>query len=447
MLGAAVGGQLDGASAGSVSAVGSGAEEITLRLLYQLIVILLATRLFTWAVRRLGQTDVSGEILAGLLLGPSLLGALFPDFVHDLFPASTGPVFTGLAQVGLIFLMFQIGLEFEFARHLGGSHRSIGLIGLIALVVPFGMGYLSAPWFHARLSEPAPLFGFQLFFAVAMSITAIPVLGRIFMELRLAHTRTAALTIGAAAIGDVSGWIILGAISLLVRGTFSWGWAIPRVAGLVVYLALVFFVVRTPLRRIVADHLARHGSMQLTFAPYIVILLFVSAAITSNLGVFAIIGGFVIGVALHDDRQFVEEWKRRVSPIVWVFFLPIFFAYTGLRTDIAAIQGWPGLVTLLAVLAVAFVGKLGSAYAIARLVGEGQRSALTIGVCMNTRGMMELIVLNIGKDLGLPPTDVFSMLVIMALVSTFIATPLIRWLMKGQESLVTPRAEPAAARG
>jgi Kef-type K+ transport system membrane component KefB len=178
-----------------------------------------------------------------------------------------------------------------------------------------------------------------------------------------------------------------------------------------------------------------------------VILLFVSAAITSNLGVFAIIGGFVIGVALHDDRRFVEEWKRRVSPIVWVFFLPIFFAYTGLRTDIGAIRGWSGLLTLALVLAVAFVSKFGGAYAIARLVGEPHRSALTIGVCMNTRGLMELIVLNIGKDLGLLPTDAFSMLVIMALVSTFIATPLIRWLMKGQESLATPLGEPAAARG
>jgi len=447
VFGATVGAEIEGASAGSVSAVGSGAEEITLRLLYQLIVILLATRLVTWVVRRLGQTDVSGEILAGVLLGPSLLGALFPGFMHELFPPSTGPIFTGLAQVGLIFLMFQIGLEFEFTRHLGGQHRSIVLIGLTALAVPFAMGYASAPWFLGRLSEPVPLFGFQLFFAVAMSITAIPVLGRIFMELSLAHTRTAALTIGAAAIGDVSGWMILGAISLLVRGTFSWGWVLPRLGGLAVYLAVVFFVLRKPLRRIVADHLARHGGMRLDFAPYLVILLFVSAAITSNLGVFAIIGGFVIGGALHDDRRFVEEWKRRVSPIVWVFFLPIFFAYTGLRTDIAAIQGWPGLATLLAVLAVAFVSKLASAYAIARLVGEGPRSALTIGVCMNTRGMMELIVLNIGKDLGLLPTDVFSMLVIMALVSTFIATPLIRWLMKGQESLATPPGAPAAVRG
>ena len=157
--------------------------------------------------------------------------------------------------------------------------------------------------------------------------------------------------------------------------------------------------------------------------------------------------GFVIGVAVHDDRRFVEEWKARVWPIVWVFFLPIFFAYTGLRTDIGAIQGWTGLVTLLLILAVAFISKLGGGYAAARLVGEGQRSALTIGVCMNTRGMMELIAINIGKDLGLLPTDVFSMLVIMALASTFIATPLIRRLMKGQESRATVPGEPAAARG
>src|SRR6267142_2394438 len=154
-------------SDGQGTAVGGGAEEITLRLLYQLITILVATRVVTWLVCRLGQTDVSGEILAGLLLGPSLLGALFPSFMHELFPVSTGAIFAGLAQIGLIFLMFQIGLEFEFQRHLGGHHRSIVLISLVGLAVPFGMGYLSAPLFHARLSEPVSLFGFQLFFAVA----------------------------------------------------------------------------------------------------------------------------------------------------------------------------------------------------------------------------------------------------------------------------------------
>ena len=195
------------------SAVGAHAEEITLRLLYQLIAILVATRLVTWAVRRLGQTDVSGEILAGVLLGPSLLGALFPGAMHWLFPAFTGTIFTGLAQVGLVFLMFQIGLEFEFNRHLAGNRRVIVAISLVGVAVPFLLGYMSAPWFHARLSEPVALLGFQLFFAVAMSITAIPVLGRILLELGLSHTRTAALVIGAAAIDDVAGWMILGAVS------------------------------------------------------------------------------------------------------------------------------------------------------------------------------------------------------------------------------------------
>ena len=170
---------------GQESAVGAGAEEITLRLLYQLLAILVATRVVTWIVRRLGQTDVSGEMLAGLLLGPSLLEAVFPGFMHWLFHPSTSTIFTGLAQVGLVFLMFQIGLEFEFNRHLGGDRRPIVVISLLGIAVPFVMGYLTAPWFHARLSEHVSLFGFQLFFAVAMSITAIPILGRIFMELGL----------------------------------------------------------------------------------------------------------------------------------------------------------------------------------------------------------------------------------------------------------------------
>jgi Kef-type K+ transport system membrane component KefB len=317
------------------------------------------------------------------------------------------------------------------------------LISFLGIALPFAMGYVTAPWFHARLSEPVPLFGFQLFFAVAMSITAIPILGRIFMELGLSHTRTAALTIGAAAIDDVSGWMILGTIALLVKGEFSWGWIVPRVLGLLVYVTVVFLVLRKPLQRLVARHLMQHGGLRQTAVPYVVLLLFVSAAITSSLGIFAIIGGFVIGVALHDDRRFVEEWKRRVSPIVWAFFLPIFFAYTGLRTDVGTIRGWEGATMLLLILAVAFVSKFGGAYVAARLTGESHRSALTIGVCMNTRALMELIVLNIGKDLGLLPTDIFSMLVIMALVSTFMATPLIRWLMQGQQSHATPLGEPS----
>ncbi|MDB4965509.1 MAG: sodium:proton antiporter, partial [Myxococcales bacterium] len=190
------------------SAVGAGAEQIVLRLLYQLFVILVATRVVVAIVRRLGQTDVSGEILAGLILGPSALGALFPEFMHRLFHPSTSTIFVGLSQMGLVLLMFQIGLEFEFRTTLSASKRSIVVISLAGLLAPFALGFATAPWFHAQLTDGTPqLVGFRLFFAVAMSITAIPILGRIFMELGLAHTRTAALTIGAAAIDDVTGWL------------------------------------------------------------------------------------------------------------------------------------------------------------------------------------------------------------------------------------------------
>ncbi len=435
-------------ASGAPSAVGAAAENIVLSLLYQLLIILAMTRVVTWLVKYAGQTDVSGEILAGLLLGPSFLqsnlfGPRIQAFVHQLFSPSTAIVFTALAQLGLILLMFQIGLEFEFLTHLGNDQKPIFVISILGIVLPFAMGYWTAPWFHARLGAPdLPLFGFRLFFAVAMSITAIPILGRIFMELGLSHTRTAALTIGSSAVDDVSGWLILGTISLLVEGSFSWGWALWRLAGLAAYLAVVFLIVRPILKRAVATHLRRHGGMSLTLVPYVLLLLFASAVITSNLGVFAIVGGFVIGVALHDDRRFVEEWKRRVGPIVQALFLPIFFAYTGLRTDIGTIAGWAGLFMLSLVLLIAFGSKFGGAYLASRLVGENNRSALTIGVCMNTRALMELIVLNIGKDLGLLPTNIFSMLVIMAIVSTFLATPLIRVLMKGQERLGPSLGEP-----
>jgi Kef-type K+ transport system membrane component KefB len=419
-----------------VSAVGAGAEEIVLRLLYQLIVILAATRVVVALARRLGQTDVSGEILAGLLLGPSALGALAPELMHRLFHPSTSTIFVGLAQMGLVLLMFQIGLEFEFRATLGASKRAVVVISLAGLVAPFALGFAVAPWFHATLPAPSPpVASFRLFFAVAMSITAIPILGRIFMELGLSHTRTAALTIGAAAIDDVVGWLLLGVVSLVVKGALSATWMGERVGALALYLGALFFVARPLARRAVARHLAAHeGRLQPGAIGLILIGLFVSAAITSNLGVFAIIGGFAVGVMLHDDRAFVAEWKRQVAPTVNTLLLPVFFTYTGLRTDIGTLSSGRELGLCALVCLCAFVGKFGGAYAGARFVGESRRSALTIATCMNTRALMELVALNIGYDLGVLPRSMFTKLVLMAILSTFMATPLIRWLMRAERS-------------
>jgi Kef-type K+ transport system membrane component KefB len=425
---------LDAAASAASSAVGSGAEQLVLHLLYQLIAILVATRIVVAVARRLGQTDVSGEILAGLVLGPSCLGALAPSLMKQLFHPSTSTIFVGLAQMGLVLLMFQIGLEFEFRATLSASKRGIVVISLLGLAAPFALGLLTAPWFHATLGPNAPaLLGFRLFFAVAMSITAIPILGRIFMELGLSHTRTAALTIGAAAIDDVIGWMLLGTVSLIVEGAFSAHWILARAAGVALYLVLVFGLLRPFGRRVVARQLAAHdGRLTSGAIAVLLIVLFCSAAITSNLGVFAIIGGFVIGVALHDDRAFVAEWKRQMAPAVNTLLLPIFFAYTGLRTDVGSLSSAREVWICLLVCLVAFAGKFGGAYLGARLVGETRRSALTVATCMNTRALMELIALNVGYDLGVLPRSMFTKLVLMAIVSTFMATPLIRWLMRAE---------------
>lgn len=434
------------ADAAGSSPVGAQAEETILHLLYQFIAIFITTRIVVAGIKYVGQTDVSGEILAGILLGPSFLGALAPDLMRELFHPSTATIFVGLAQVGLIFLMFQIGQEFEFRANLGSNKRSVIAISLAGIVVPFLLGYFVADWFWHALPEPRPSeLGFRLFFAISMSITAIPILGRIFMELGLSHTRTAALTISAAAIDDVMGWLLLGAIALILKEEFTITWAASRLILLAIYIAFMLFLVRPYLKRFVAQQMNHHGNLRSFAIAILLIVLFASSAITSNLGVFAIIGGFVVGVILHDDRRFVAAWKHQVAPTVNVFFLPIFFAYTGLRTDIGTFTTSTEWISCALVCLIAFVGKFGGAYAAARFTGETHRSALTIGACMNTRALMELVVLNIGYDLGVLPRVMFTQLVIMAIVSTFMATPLIRWLMRDEQDLSALHSDGAKA--
>lgn len=410
------------------------AEKIVLSLLYQLIAILAVTRIVVWASKRfLAQTDVSGEILAGLVLGPSVLGALYPEQVKALFDSSTAPTFTALAQLGLVFLMFEVGLSFEFGRAFGQNKKGMALISALGIVIPFTLGFLTAGWFWERLPETGDSFrGFQLFFAVAMSITAIPILGRIFIELNLSHTRIAALVLSAAAIDDVCGWILLGVVGALVQSQFAPDALILRIVLLAAYLGVMFFVAGPLLKRGLAKSRESTGLLSSSAIAIVAIALFASAVATSKIGVFAIIGGFALGVALHDDKHFSSEWSFRVTSFVRAVLLPVFFTYTGLRTEIGSLNA-PGMwLMCLQVLLVAFVGKGVGAYAAARLVGESNRDSLTIGLCMNTRALMELVALNVGYDLGVLPREMFTMLVIMAIASTFITTPLVRILMRSE---------------
>lgn len=410
-----------------------GAQDPILALLLQLLAILVATRVVVWVTRFVKQPAVVGEIIAGLLLGPSVLGAVAPGFMNDLFQPSSTMMFNSLSQLGLLLLMFQIGQEFEYATALKSRQAGLLILSFSGIALPFALGYVTAPWFLAQLPPPHPnALGFRLFFATAMSITAVPVLGRIFMELGLSHTRTATLTIASAAIDDMFGWLILSTIAAVVSSQFEVGVLLSRLSLMVIYVATMVVVVRPLLKRTIAWYMGRYGYLRHPVIALLLIVIFISSSITSGLGLHAAIGGFVVGAALHDNRAFVADWKTRVSPLVNTLFLPIFFAYTGLRTDIGSLGSARMWWLCLLVSGIAFSGKFFGAYAAARAVGEDQRGALTIGVAMNTRGMMELVVLNIGYDLGVLPRPMFTMLVIMALSSTIIATPLIRLLMGGQ---------------
>ena len=309
-----------------MSAVGAGAEAtLSSDFLYQLIAILVTTRIVVAVVRRLGQTDVSGEILAGLVLGPSCLGALAPGLMQRLFHPSTAGIFVGLSQIGLVMLMFQIAPGVRVPRHARsvGSARIV-VISLAGLVAPFALGFATAPWFWSQLGvTPAPsLIGFRLFFAVAMSITAIPILGAHLHGARGWRTRAPRpLTIGAAAIDDVSGgWLLPSAWSqLIVRGRLLGPVGGHARAYLAVYLAFVLSrgaTARPSQRSARPSGGARGAAVDGGQSASILIGLFVSAAITSNLGVFAIIGGFVVGVMLHRRPRLRRRVEAPVAPAV-----------------------------------------------------------------------------------------------------------------------------------
>ncbi len=437
----------------------SALEGVLIKVLVQLIVIITAARVFAALARRIGQPRVVGEIAAGLVLGPSLLGWIAPGFSQVIFRTYEGPVpqwitqytaldaelffrhdvapiFMILAQLGLIFLLFLIGLEFDFS-HLRTHRAASGLISLAGIVLPFGLGYALARWMHPTFAGqvPNPL-GFCLFMGTAMSITAIPILGRIMMEFNLTRTRLGAITITAAAVDDAVGWTLLAAVTAIAKTGFN-GWLTSRMMAMTVgYTVFLMWIARPWLlrwtRRITPTP---DSDIGLNALAAIIILLFVSAIITSLIGIFAIFGAFLLGAALSADTNFHRAFSRKVANFINAFFLPIFFTYTGLRTDIGSLTS--GHLWLMAALvsATAVVGKFAGCGLAAGFSGFNRRQSIGIGAMMNTRALMELIVINVGYDLGVIPKEVFCMLVMMALLTTVMASPVIFWMMKGDPEL------------
>lgn len=405
-------------------------EQLVLHVLLQLAIILLSARAVGNLAVRLRNSRAVGEILVGILLGPSLFGLLLPGAFAYVFRSGPSEPLTVLSQVGLVLLLFQVGLEFDFTHLRPREHRrAVFRVALLGEALPFvlGVGFalVSAPF----LFPGENLIGYSLFCGTALAITALPILGRIMLELGLHRTPLGVIAISAAAIDDVVGWLLLAVVSALAAHHFAPQAFAVNLVLLAVYGAACAMVLRPLLKRVVRRLGAGGDALPLDLLGILLGAVFLSAMVTSALGIFAIFGGFLLGVLLHDERALTEAWRNRVGHFVNVFFVPIFFTYTGLRTNVGLLDGWAMWGWCLLLIALATLGKFGGGYIAARWSGLDHRSGLAIGIMMNTRALMELIVINVGFDLGVIPQSVFTMLVLMAFFSTLITVPLLRrWL-------------------
>lgn len=397
-----------------------------LLLLLQIALILALARLLGWAFRRIRQPQVIGEMVAGILLGPSLLGWLAPDAFAVLFPPESFVPLNTLSEIGLLFFMFLVGLELD-PKLLRGRMRAAVITSQVSIVVPFGLGVALALYLHPLFSPPGTGFTeFALFIGAAMSVTAFPVLSRILVERNLLRTRVGTITIACAAVDDVSAWCILAGVIALVRAAGAEAFLVT-LGGTILFAGFVIGIVRPGLRRLEAYYHSRGRITQDALAVTLLLLL-ASAWTTEWLGIHALFGAFLFGAVLPKDRDFARDLTEKLEDLTVVFLLPLFFAYTGLRTQIGLLDSGALWVTCGLIILVAVAGKFGGSTLAARATGLTWREAGALGVLMNTRGLMELIILTIGLELGVIPPVLFAMLVLMALATTFMTTPVLEWI-------------------
>ncbi|MBD2460374.1 cation:proton antiporter [Oscillatoria sp. FACHB-1407] len=393
--------------------------------LLQVLLVIGLSRLVGLGFRSLRQPLVIGEIVAGIMLGPSLFGLVAPEVAATLFPPETIPFLNILSQVGLIFFMFLIGLELN-PRYLQGQLEVAILTSHVSIVVPFSLGALLALLLYPLVSNDSVSFtAFALFLGSAMSITAFPVLARIITENNLQGSRLGTLALTCAAVDDVTAWCLLAA-AIAVTRTNSMIAALPTLIFSALYIAFMVTVGRSFLKRL-SKHYDRTGKLTQSLLASIYMGVVASALITEVIGIHLIFGAFLLGAVMPKNDGLTRELALKTEDFVLTFLLPIFFAYSGLRTQIGLLNT-PGLWLLCgAVLLVAIGGKYIGTYVAGRVCGLQQREASALGWLMNTRGLTELIVLNIGLSLGVISPLLFTMLVIMALVTTFMTSPLLEW--------------------
>ena len=398
---------------------------IAILVLLEVLIVIALSRLVGLGFRWIKQPQVIGEIVAGIMLGPSLFGLVAPDLAATVFPAEAIPFLDVLSEIGLIFFMFLIGLELN-PKYLKNNLDTAILTSHVSILVPFSLGSLLALILYPIVSNNSVSFtAFALFLGAAMSITAFPVLARIITEHNLQNTKLGTLALTCAAVDDVTAWCLL-AVAIAVTRTNSMIGALPTIFEALIYIAFMLTVVRWFLQRL-SKHYNRTGRLTQLVLAGIYMGVVASALITEWIGIHLIFGAFLLGAAMPKNAGLTRELAEKTEDFVLIFLLPIFFAYSGLRTEIGLLNSPELWLLCAAVLGVAIVGKYFGTYAAARVCGISNREASALGWMMNTRGLTELIVLNIGLSLGVISPILFTMLVIMALVTTFMTSPLLEW--------------------
>jgi Kef-type K+ transport system membrane component KefB len=402
-------------------------DNLLVHALIALLAIVLAARICGALFRRMKQPAVIGEMVAGILLGPSLLGRLAPALSAHLFPTLVLPFLSVVSQIGVILFMFLVGVQLDLGL-LRNRTRAALAISHASIVVPFLCGAALALWLYPSFSSRGVSFAeFALFIGVSMSVTAFPVLARILTDRRMHESRIGPIALACAAVDDVTAWCLLAFVVGVAR-------AQPGRIFLTVGLTAAFIILMLTLVRPAALWFVRRESVsssssQSTMATVCAALL-LSALATQRIGIHALFGAFLLGVVIPHDSALAQEIKTKLEDAVVAFLLPVFFVYTGLRTEINLVHGARDWIACGAIILVASAGKFGGSYVAGRLTGLGGREAASLGILMNTRGLMELIVLNVGLDLGVLSPTLFAMFVLMALVTTFATTPILQSLKR-----------------
>jgi Kef-type K+ transport system membrane component KefB len=392
-------------------------------LLLQLVVILGTARVLAIALRRLGQPPVIGEMIAGIVLGPIVFGVIAPEWQKALFATSSLSALGSLSQLGLILFMFIVGAELRLPQGARRQLTGAGAVGVLSVIFPMLLGLAISPALHPRFAPQGVAFWpFALFMAASLAITAFPIMARILKERGRTHTAVGQLSLTSAAIADVMAWIMLAFVVALIGSKNGWSGFALTVVGTLAMAGVMFGVAKPLLARVLARH-AADGKPSAALLAVLLIAVFASSAATEALGLHAVFGAFLVGVILPRDNRLLECLIERLEYVAVIVMMPVFFALAGLNTTPDAFVGGGGVAMML-VFAAAVLGKVLGGAAGARVAGMGWRDSLAVGSLMNARALMELIVMKVGLDIGVIGQEIFTMLMVMAVGTTLMTTPM-----------------------